>query len=172
MIRVLSGSAPSRWFGCLMSGSPSDQHGTLGAGPAQAHVPGLLLLVLTLLNEKGNLITALGFLDVSLQILTSKSSKGISQSHRKHSRLPPPSVPPEWVQGGRSTGGCCRPPTRGELLACCLLQHPGKWAPLQEPRRSREKVELVPLPGKAAPMVILGGIGRSSSFWQNALCGV
>lgn len=167
LIRVLSGkSVPSRRFGFLMTGSPSDQHGKLRAGPSRAPVPWRVLLFLALLNEKGNLIIALGFLDVSLQTLMCKSPKEIGQRHKKAQSAASPSVPP--AAGWQEQGGCCRPPTlvwAPVLLpsAGCVRQH-GKCAPGAGAR------EEVPLPGKTTPMVILWGTERSGSSWQNTLC--
>ena len=143
LIRVLSGkSVPSRRFGFLMTGSPSDQHGKLRPGPSQAPVPGLVLLFLTLLNEKGNFIIALGFLDVSLQTLTCKSPKEIGQRHKKAQSAASPSVPPEKLQGGRSREGAADRPPLCELLSCCLVL---------DMCGSMESVPRVQEPGRRSP---------------------
>lgn len=70
LIRVLSGHVSASL--CGLGSKPrltslcSDQQGKLKAGYSQAPFPRLVLLVLTVLNKKGNLIV-LGFLDIFLK---------------------------------------------------------------------------------------------------------
>ena len=109
----------------------------MGHSLGPGHVQGrLVLLFLSLLNEKGNLV-ALGFLDVSLQTSMCRSSKGISRRITgKHHWLPHTYAPvggeprgaltTERVQGGRGRAGAADHLPLRELLllpgAGCVQQ--------------------------------------------------